>query len=52
VQYPFYVKKALDTIARKLRDAFRLGNGTLLVEDYDVTQAEKLLKLLSWDLSQ
>jgi len=52
VQYLFYIKRALDSIARKLRNALWVGNGTLLVEDCDATQAEKLLKLLSWDPSQ
>jgi hypothetical protein len=52
VQYPFYIRKVLDSIARKLGNSFWVGNGTLLVEDYDATQAEKLLKLLSWDPSQ
>jgi len=52
VQYPFYIEKAPDSIARKLGNAFQVGNGTLLVEDYVATQAEKLLKLLSWGPSQ
>lgn len=46
-QYPFYIEKALDGIARKVGNAFQVGNGTLLLEDYVATQVEKLLKLLS-----
>jgi hypothetical protein len=41
---PFYVQKALDSIAGKVKNASRLKNGTLLIEVYNDKQAELLLK--------
>jgi len=41
---PFYVQKALDSIAGKVKNASRLKNGTLLIEVHNDKQAELLLK--------
>jgi hypothetical protein len=41
---PFYVQKALDSIAGKVKNASRLKNGTLLIEVHKDKQAELLLK--------
>jgi hypothetical protein len=47
----FYTKKALDSTARRVGNSSHLGNGILLVEDYDKTQVENS-KLLFWDTIQ
>jgi hypothetical protein len=41
---PFYIQKALDSIAGKVKNASRLKNGTLLVEIFNENQADLLLK--------
>jgi hypothetical protein len=41
---PFYVQKALDSIAGKVKNASPLKNGTLLIEVHNDKQAELLLK--------
>jgi hypothetical protein len=41
---PFYIQKALDGIAGKVKNASRLKNGTLLVEVQNDKQAEVLMK--------
>jgi hypothetical protein len=41
---PFYIQRALDDLAGKVRNASRLRNGTLLVETLNERQSEFLLK--------
>jgi hypothetical protein len=41
---PFYIQKALDCIAGKVKNAYHMKNGTLFVEVQNDKQAEVLLK--------
>jgi hypothetical protein len=49
---PFYLQKALDSVAGKVTNASRLKNGTLDVEARNEKQAEVLLKATPWITSR